>query len=110
MELLTKRRLEKVLDGYIASKVPRDLRGEVRLAYAWSAEGLALYEERPDYERRCWDRTRIAQLRPSQQGWDVYAPAANEDWATVCSIAPHPDFEAQLEQIELDREGLFWIS
>lgn len=32
----------------------------------------------------------------------------NNVWASVDSIARDPDFERQLEQVEVDREGLFW--
>ncbi|MEC0137806.1 DUF3024 domain-containing protein [Paenibacillus macerans] len=42
-----------------------------------------------------------------QNKWSVYVKNADQDWEPVISIAPHPDFERQLEQVELDREGSF---
>lgn len=41
--------------------------------------------------------------------WNVYIENANQDWEAFKSIRPDPDFEQQLEQVELDHEGIFWV-
>ncbi|WP_020614892.1 DUF3024 domain-containing protein [Paenibacillus daejeonensis] len=110
MDLFTIRRLERILDGYIAHKVPGQVRASVRLIYRWDDEGLTLYEERPDDGTRAWTGTAIARFRQAEQRWLVQARNESGGWAPVPSILPHPDFECLLEQVELDREGLFWIS
>ena len=110
MDPFTIRRLEKILDGYIAVKVPHDVRSSVRLTYQWGDNLLTLSEERPDFQERKWLRSAIVQFRLEREKWHVYANDGNNGWHTVASISPHADFEQQLEQVELDLEGVFWIS
>lgn len=110
MDPFTVRRLENILDGYIEAKVPGDVRSSVRLVYQWEDNVLTLYEKRPLYPEREWSMTPIAQFRLIAGSWSVYTRSADDQWNAVSSIEPHPDFEQQLEQVEMDREGLFWIS
>lgn len=111
MDQFTARRLETILDGYIEVKVPPYVRSSVRLKYEWDdEEGLTLFEERPDSHGRIWMGSAIAHFRLVQNKWRVYVKNANHDWEPVKSIAPSPDFERQLEQVELDHEGIFWVS
>lgn len=110
MDPFTVRRLEKILDGYIELKVPRSARSSVRLVYEWENSGLTLSERRLNDPERGWNRTEIAQFRLEAGSWSVYAKQADGSFLPVSSIKPHPDFERQLEQVEIDREGLFWIS
>lgn len=110
MDPFTVRRLENILDGYIEAKVPGDVRSSVRLVYQREDNVLTLYEKRPLYPVREWGMTAIAQFRLEAGRWSVYTRSAGEEWRPVSSIEPHPDFEQQLELVESDREGLFWIS
>ncbi len=111
MELFTVRRLEKLLDGYIEVKVPPSVRSSVRLTYEWEPDKLTLLEQRLDYAERKWQSAPIVQFRYEEERWSVYARSSdNGAWASVPFIAPHVDFEHQLEQVEMDREGVFWIS
>ncbi|GJM74953.1 hypothetical protein HMSSN036_71690 [Paenibacillus macerans] len=106
----TARRLETILDGYIEVKVPPNVRSSIRLKYEWNEEGLTLLEERPHSHGRQWIGSAIVQFRLGQNKWSVYVKNSNHDWEPVKSIAPNPDFEQQLELVELDREGIFWVS
>ncbi len=110
MDLFTVRRLEKILDGYIELKVPHNVRSSVRLVYEWDGDLLTLCERRPAYPEREWSRANIAQFRLESGSWRVYAKQEDGSFQPVSSIVPDPDFERQLEQVELDAEGLFWIS
>lgn len=110
VDLFTLRRLEKILDGYIAVKVPRDVRSAVRLSYEFERNRLTLFEERPDYPRREWKRIALVQFYLEAGMWSVYAKSGGGEWFLVDSILPDPDFERQLEQVEIDQDGLFWIS
>lgn len=110
MDPFTRRRLESILDGYIALKVPRNVRSSVRLKYEWEDNGLTLLEERPNLPHRDWSRSAIVQFRLERNKWSVYARDRESQWFAVPSIRPRSDFEDQLEQVELDREGVFWIS
>ncbi|MBD2868477.1 DUF3024 domain-containing protein [Paenibacillus arenilitoris] len=110
MDSFTIKRLEKILDGYIDLKVPGNVRSSVRLAYEWNDDTLTLCERRPDLPKRDWIRADIAQFRREAGDWRVYAGKKDGSFVPVPSIPPHPDFEKQLEQVEQDSEGLFWIS
>lgn len=110
MDPFTLRRLQKILDGYIELKVPRNVHSSVRLIYEWENGRLTLSEKRPAYRERQWTCTAIAQFRLEEGMWSVYAKDGNGSWVSVSSIRPDPDFERQLEQVEIDREGLFWMS
>ena len=39
--------------------------------------------------------------------WNVYIENANHDWEAFKSIMPDPDFEQQLEKVELIVRGSF---
>lgn len=105
---LTVRRVERILEGYIAVKVPREVRSSVRLTYEWNVEGLTLMEERPDTQGRKWHGIAVARFVLERGKWQVYGRNGVEGWERVPSILPTPDFECQLEQVELDADGLFW--
>lgn len=110
MDPFTVRRLEKILDGYIDQKVPRGVRSSVRLVYEWKNNVLTLCERRPAYPERDWSRADIAQFRLEAGSWRVYAKQGDGSFLPVPSIKPDSDFERQLEQVEMDTEGLFWTS
>lgn len=105
---LTVRRVERILEGYIAVKVPREVRSSVRLTYEWNAADLTLMEERPDTQGRKWHGKAVARFALERGKWRVYAWNGVQCWEEVRSILPTPDFEYQLEQVELDVDGLFW--
>lgn len=109
MDGFTKKRINKILDGYIAVKVPRHVRHSVRLRYDWEPNGLVMYEERPLFYEAGWELTAIACFRSDHDTWSVLANDGHGEWIPVSCIPPDPDFESLLEQVELDREGRFWV-
>lgn len=110
MDEFTVRRLEAILKGYFAAKVPGEVRSSVRLTYQWEGHALILFEERFYSHERQWHSSAIVQFHLERNKWSVYAQSASHDWVRVTSIAPDVDFERQLEQVELDQEGIFWPS
>ncbi|MBO2946113.1 DUF3024 domain-containing protein [Paenibacillus sp. F411] len=110
MDNFTIKRIEKILDGYIDLKVPVHVRSSVNLQYEWNNNTLTLCERRPDLPKKEWVRSNIVQFVRNNEGWHVYAGKEDGSFVPVSTIRPDPDFEKQLEQVELDSEGLFWIS
>ncbi|WP_036709248.1 DUF3024 domain-containing protein [Paenibacillus pinihumi] len=108
LDLFTKCRIEAVMDGYIATKVPRHVRDLVRLVYEWKENLLTLYEERPSGHRYTWERTGIVRFELARYKWSVYARDEEDKWKRVDCIDPAEDFERQLELVEQDNTGLFW--
>ncbi|THF79454.1 DUF3024 domain-containing protein [Cohnella fermenti] len=110
MDIVTTRRVEKLLQWYIGEKIPPSMRSSVRLTYKWEAAELTLCEERPDPSYREWVGQPIVRFRFSGDRWHVLARAKDGTWGTAEAIPPHADFERQLEQVEVDRAGIFWTA
>ncbi|ANS74430.1 hypothetical protein AWM70_07420 [Paenibacillus yonginensis] len=109
LDSFTLTRIGAIMNGYIAQKVPPELRVSVRLTYDISRDELILAEERPSACRYVWDKVNIARFCWSEEGWRVYAPSSEDkSWICVDVIQPSMDFEAQLEQVERDSLGIFW--
>ncbi|WP_241675015.1 DUF3024 domain-containing protein [Paenibacillus luteus] len=110
MDPFTLRRIESIMDGYIHQKVPGDLRVSIRLKHEIVDNQLTLAEERATSLRNEWVRVDIVQFRLESQKWNVYAKNGENTWSFVEIITPSEDFERQLEQVEIDQDGLFWKS
>ncbi len=108
MSTLETKRLEALLRGYISEKIPPSMRRAVRIVYRLEEDRVTLTEERPEPPRYGWQGKDLAQFRLEQGAWNLYAKTEDGTWAAAPSLAPQPDFEDQLEQFELDPEGLFW--
>ncbi|MFC3800918.1 DUF3024 domain-containing protein [Cohnella sp. GCM10012308] len=108
MDTFTVCRIEKILEGYIALKVPRNMRSSVRLSYRWDENGVTLTEERPDTAG--WQGVSIVQFRRQRSLWQVCAKSSAGEWEAVEVIEPHFDFESQLEHVEADPQGIFWTA
>jgi hypothetical protein len=106
----TVRRIDSIMSGYIDQKIPGDLRVSVRLRHEIVDNQLTLAEERPTSKRNEWDRIDIVQFRLESKQWKVYAKNFDNTWTFVEIISPSADFERQLEQVEIDQDGLFWRS
>src|SRR4030095_9947045 len=110
IDQFTVRRIDSIMSGYIEQKIPGDLRVSVRLKHEIIDNQLTLAEERPTSRRNEWDRIDIVQFRLESEKWKVYAKNGENTWTFVEIISPCEDFERQLEQVEIDQEGLFWRS
>lgn len=104
------RRIQAILDGYIALKIPHNVRSAVRLVCKWQEDGVTLREERPDHTVGRWYGGDLVRFCLESGLWTVYRPDGDASWTPVSSIPPSPDFERQLEQVELDPDGIFWVS
>ncbi|OWR30014.1 hypothetical protein CDO73_13140 [Saccharibacillus sp. O23] len=108
MDTLTAKRMEALLRGYIAEKIPPSMRTAVRLVYKMEEDRVTLTEERPEPPQYGWTGKDLAQFRLEQGAWSLYAKDETGQWTMAESLAPRHDFEDQLEQFELDPAGLFW--
>lgn len=106
----TIKRLEYILDAYIEAKVPHNVRSSVRLIYEWHHNMVTMSEERPVFHERKWRRHCLVQFCLNEGLWSVYAKDKQGSWYCVPTISPNESFEAQLEQVEIDHDGVFWIS
>lgn len=110
MDPFTYKRICAILEGYIAVKVPADLRASVRLTYRTFEDTVILSEERPDWDRREWMSTELVQFQFHKGTWRVYAKPNGNEWIPVSSINPSNDFEEVLEQVEIDAQEVIWVT
>ncbi|OME86012.1 MULTISPECIES: DUF3024 domain-containing protein [Paenibacillus] len=110
MDSFTLKRISAVLEGYIALKVPSDLRGEVRLTYRLKERTVTLSEERPDWTQRAWIPTEFVQFRLEDHVWRVYGKPDDDEWALLSAIAPSRNFEEVLKLVEMDTHEVIWVT
>ncbi|WP_168122346.1 DUF3024 domain-containing protein [Paenibacillus sp. HB172176] len=108
MDDFTKRRIAKIMDSYIAGKIPPHIRDQIRLIYKTRGQNITLMEERPAYKGEGWTQLDIAQFRLNDGMWKVYWRDSKDKWHWVDDIEPDSDFEKQLEIVDRDERGLFW--
>ncbi len=108
LDSFTKKRLEKILNGYIEGKIPKHIRNQIRLNYKFRGNNITLVEERPAYKGDQWIELDIAQFRFDQQKWKVYWRDSKNKWHFVEDIIPDEDFEKQLKIVDNNNNGIFW--
>lgn len=108
MDPFTAKRIGSIVNGYINQKIPSDMRTSVRLTYEIQDWSLTLTEERSSVDYSKWERAEIAQFRLEDNKWRVYAKDSKKNWMQVTLIDSDENFEKQLEQVEVDQQGMFW--
>ncbi|AEI40594.1 DUF3024 domain-containing protein [Paenibacillus mucilaginosus] len=108
LDAFTKRRIEKIMEAYIESKVPENIRIQIRMNYKIRGNNVTLIEERPAFRSDHWVQHDIAQFRLEDTKWKVYWRDSKNKWHFVDDIIPSDDFEKQLEIVDNDNRGLFW--
>lgn len=108
-DAFTKKRLERILDSYIDRKIPKHLKDEFKILYKFRGNTITLTQERPSYvpDRRV--ELPIAQFRFEENNWRVYWKDSRDKWHFVEDITPIEDFETQLNMLDKEEFGYFWM-
>jgi hypothetical protein len=98
--------------AFCESRVPVDLRGELRLEHAIRGGSITIVERRPPWSALVgpdWTSMKIAQLRYDEDSrmWVLYASDRNERWF-LHDTDPAPDVVPLLAEIAGDPTGIFW--
>jgi len=104
----TKKRIKKVIDNYIETKVPKHVRNQIRLNYKIRGNNITLVEERPAFKSDQWVEIDVAQFRLDHGEWKVYWRDSKNKWHYVEEIKPEEDFEIQLNRVDQNTNGIFW--
>ncbi|WP_426452468.1 DUF3024 domain-containing protein [Paenibacillus sp. S-38] len=108
LDAFTKKRIEKIMVEYTESKVPKEIRNQMRMTFKIRGNNVTLVEERPAFRSDQWVEFDIAQFRLEDTKWKVYWRDSKDKWHFVDDIMPSEDFEKQLEIVDTDNRGLFW--
>ncbi len=108
---LTKKQIEKTLAEYCDSRVPKHIRHQLRLEFAFRGNTVSIYEVRPVWD----DPTRftegpVAQFRfdPKAKTWTLYWRDRNLKWHVYDRKKPSRTFDSLLKEVDADPTGIFW--
>jgi Protein of unknown function (DUF3024) len=101
------------VEAYCESRVPEDLRDEMRIECARGGKSITILEARPpwnpDFSSE-WSSVKVAQLRYEEKAgtWTLYCSDRNGRWHRFDLAAPTKTVEPLLGMIEADPTGIFW--
>ncbi len=103
----------RAVEAYCDSRVPEDLREEIRIECVRRGKSLTIVERRPPWKPDFgpeWSETKVAQLRLdySARTWSLYCPDRNGRWHHYGQLRPSRTVEPLLAGIEVDPTGIFW--
>jgi hypothetical protein len=103
----------RAVEVYCESRVPEDLREEIRIECTRRGNSITIVERRPPWNPDFgseWSTTKVAQLRHDDTGktWALYCPDSNGRWHHYDRVRPNPTVEPLLAEIEADPTGIFW--
>lgn len=101
------------VEAYCESRVPEEMRDEMRIECARRGKSITIVERRPpwnpDYGAE-WSSVKVAQLRydESARAWTLYCSDSNGRWHRFNDAAPTKSVKPLLGMIEADPTGIFW--
>jgi len=103
----------RAVDAYCDSRVPEDLREEIRIECTRRGKSITVVERRPPWNPDFgseWSTTKVAQVRYDEPAatWTLYCPDSNGRWHVFDEVRPSPTVEPLLAVIEADPTGIFW--
>ena len=101
------------IEAFCATRVPDELRDEIRLEQTVRGSSITLIERRPPWSELVgpeWTSMKIAQFRYDAQGrqWTLYAADRNERWHAYDFVEPAGDVGPLLAEVADDPTGIFW--
>jgi hypothetical protein len=102
-----------VVSAYCESRVPDDLRDELRYECSSRGGGITISEHRPPWNPELgsdWTELKVAQLRydASEGTWSLYGRLSSDRWFQYDDVAPAPTVVPLLEELTADPTGIFW--
>jgi DUF3024 family protein len=108
------RSLSRRVEVSCDTRVPHELRHDLRLECARRGNSVTIVERRPPWNPDLigteWTSMKVAQLRydPSSRQWSLYCCDRNERWWLYDGIGPSLSVDPLLAEIEADPTGIFW--
>ena len=98
---------------YCSSRVPEDLRDEMRIECSVRGRAITIVERRPPWNPDSgaeWSEVKVAQLRhdESNASWTLFCSDRNGRWHEYDERGPTKEVGLLLSEIDADRTGIFW--
>jgi hypothetical protein len=103
----------RAVEAFCDSRVPEDLRDEIRIECTRRGKAITIVERRPPWNPDFgseWSTSKVAQLRydDSAGTWSLYCPDSNGRWHHYAGLLPSRTVQPLLAVIEGDPTGIFW--
>ena len=100
------------VQAYCESRVPKDLREEIRIECKRHGRSITIVERRPPWNPNLsseWSETKVAQLRyeDSAGTWSLHCSDSGGRWHAF-DVRPSRPVEPLLAVVEADPTGIFW--
>jgi hypothetical protein len=102
------------VEVFCESRVPDDLRHEIRVECSRRGNSITIVERRPPWKPEMmgpeWTTMKIAQLRydGSPDTWTLYCRDSSERWWLYPGVGPTSRVDPLLTEISEDPTGIFW--
>ena len=98
---------------YCESRVPKDLRDELRIECTRRGKSITIVERRPPWKPDLdseWRETKVAQLRyeDSAGTWSLHCSDSGGRWHVFDDARPSRTVGPLLAVVEADPTGIFW--
>jgi hypothetical protein len=99
---------------FCESRVPEELRDEIRLECSTRGNSITIAECRPPWNPELmgpeWTSVKCAQLRFDEgpSTWTLCCRASDERWYEYDGVAPSTSVDPLLAEIDADPTGIFW--
>jgi hypothetical protein len=103
----------RAVQTYCESRVPQDLRDELRIECTRHGKSITILERRPPWKpdlSSAWSETKVAQLRyeDSAGTWSLHCSDSGGRWHVFDDVGPSRAVEPLLAVVEADPTGIFW--
>jgi hypothetical protein len=103
----------RTVEAFCDSRVPEDLRDEIRIGCTRRGEAITIVEQRPPWNADVgpeWSSSKVAQLRYDDSAgmWSLYCSDRNGRWHHYDEVLPSRTVEPLLAAVEADPTGIFW--
>ncbi len=103
----------RAVEAFCDSRVPEDLRDEIRIECTRRGKAITIVERRPPWNpdfTSDWSTTKVAQLRHDDSAgtWSLYCPDSNGRWHYYDRVHASRTIEPLLAEIKADPTGIFW--
>jgi Protein of unknown function (DUF3024) len=101
------------VEAYCESRVPEDLRDELRIESSRRGKAITIVERRPPWNPEFgpeWSSLKVAQPRFDEPAgaWTLHCSDSNGRWHRFEQAAATQKVEPLLGMIEADPTGIFW--
>ncbi len=101
------------IDAFCQSRIPAELRDQIRLEYTVRGNAITIVERRPPWRADLgpeWTSADIARMsfEPAGAAWSLQSKGSDDRWHPYTPVGPSHDVAQLLAEIDADPTGIFW--